>query len=88
MKIIAWIDRRLPGDHRLHIIVCVLIATAAAHVGSWFSIPPWVSALAATVAVGGGYELRQRKTGKGHASWNDMGANLAGGALVALATLA
>ena len=88
MNIIAWIDRRLPGDQRLHFVACALIATAGAHAAAFLGLPAWAGALVATVVVGGAYKLWQLKTGRGHASMNDMAANLAGGAIVALATLA
>lgn len=78
----------IPHDKAMHVIACALIGTVGAHVASLLGFPAWAGALVSALAVGGAYEVWQVKTGRGHGSWNDMAANIAGGAVVALATLA
>jgi VanZ family protein len=85
--VIAWLTRRLPADQRLHFVVCALLATAAAHAApAW--CPPWAAALIAAGVIGGAFELWQTWAGTGDGTLNDLAADLAGGAVVALATLA
>jgi hypothetical protein len=78
----------IPHDKALHAIVCAAIAVPAAHLAPQFGLLPWVGALAVSASVGVGYEAWQwwRKTG--HVSGADVVAGVAGGAVVALATLA
>jgi hypothetical protein len=88
----AWITRRLPADQRLHLIVTALLATAAAHAEvlaplHWTLAEPWMRALWAT-GLCCSYELWQHATGRGDGSWNDVAADVCGGGMVALATVA
>lgn len=85
MTIIDWINRRLPADHARHLILCALIALAAAKLSPLIGLAPWLAALASAFAVSFAWEWWQRKTNTGHASWNDVGAGLSGGILIALA---
>lgn len=85
---IAWLTRRLPADQRLHFIVCALLSTAAAHGAHLVNASPWVAALIAAAIVGAVFEIWQAWAGTGDGTLNDLAADLAGGALVALATLA
>jgi hypothetical protein len=88
MELINWINRRLRADHARHLIVCALIALAAARVGPLLlGLPPWACALLGAFVASVLWEAWQRATDEGHASWNDVGAGLAGGVVVALASL-
>jgi len=78
----------IPHDKAMHVIACTLIGTVGAHAASLLGFPAWAGALTAALVVGGAYEIWQLKTGRGLGSWSDMAANMAGGAIVALATLA
>ena len=88
MPITTWIVRRLPADHARHVVCCAVIALAAAHLAALVGVAPWLAALLSAFVVGGALELIQWRSSTGHPSWNDMAANVAGGALVALGTLA
>lgn len=84
MSAIDWINTRLKPDKARHAVMSAALAVPLAHLPLGL---PWAQALAAGAALSL-YELWQRHKGTGHASWNDVAANIAGAGMVALGTLA
>lgn len=85
---VAWINTRLKPDQARHVVCCAVLALIGAHVARFTLLPPWALALVFATLAGAALEVWQWITNTGHPSWNDMAANVAGGVIVALGTLA
>lgn len=85
-KFTAWLDSELRADLRLHALLFAAVAAVSVH-ALWFIDAHWLRAIMGAGVLGVAWEVYQLATGRGQFDLADIAADLAGGAIVALAVL-